>query len=112
MRIVNRYLALVRCRQPYVDWTKTLPNSDVIASLGEEPRAYLLAENPRDDLDLALAESWKRIFESELYAWHTDENAWPRARTRELFDEWFEVTLASTVEDLSPFELEVEYFEF
>ncbi|MBL8695883.1 MAG: hypothetical protein JNJ88_17445 [Planctomycetes bacterium] len=110
MRIVNRYLALVRCRQPHVDWTKTLPNSDVIASLGEEPRAYLLAENPRDDLDLALAESWMRIFECELYAWHTDENAWPRARTRELF-EWFEVTLASTVEDLSPVELEVEEFD-
>ncbi|MBL8696642.1 MAG: hypothetical protein JNJ88_21295 [Planctomycetes bacterium] len=71
-----------------------------------------MAENPRDDLDLALAESWKRIFESELYAWHTDDNAWPRTRTRELFDEWFEVTLASTVEDLSPVELEVEYFEF
>ena len=35
-----------------------------------------------------------------LEGWVTDESLWPADRTRELFDEWFEVQITSVIEDL------------
>ena len=35
-----------------------------------------------------------------LAGWVTDEALWPPDRTRQLFDEWFEVQRTSWIEDL------------
>ena len=35
-----------------------------------------------------------------LKAWGTDEDLWPRDRTQEMFEEWFEVETFSIVEDI------------
>ncbi len=43
---------------------------------------------------------WPAIFETMLEGWVTDESLWPADRTRELFDEWFEVQITSVIEDL------------
>ena len=47
-----------------------------------------------------LEDLYLEIFERELEAWHTDESAWPTARTFEVFCEWFDIEMHSIVEDL------------
>ncbi len=39
-------------------------------------------------------------FEALLAAWLTDPAGWPRERTFEMFQEWFEIQMTSVVEDL------------
>ena len=39
-------------------------------------------------------------FEAMLAAWLTDPAGWPREWTFEMFQEWFEIQMASVVEDL------------
>jgi hypothetical protein len=40
------------------------------------------------------------LFELELEAWYTDRSTWPKKRTEELFDAWFELRAHSVVYDL------------
>ena len=45
-----------------------------------------------------------------LEGWVTDEACWPKNRTLEMFEEWFEVQMSSIVEDLCLGEA-LEYLE-
>ena len=50
-----------------------------------------------DDADrtAALDENWPILFELMLECWITDEPCWPEPRTREMFDQWFEILAGS-----------------
>jgi hypothetical protein len=104
---------IVRARQPYVDWAHSIDEAgDVFLSLEEhreDATAYLIPEV--EDVEQAeeiLAACWPLLFENELEAWCTDEEAWPADRTFEMFLEWFDVELHSTVVDVSAEPLEGE----
>ena len=49
-----------------------------------------------------MKELWPGLFEAMLEGWVTDEACWPRNRTFEMFQEWFEIQMTSVVEDLDP----------
>lgn len=51
-------------------------------------------------LEAALREHHEEIFAEELQDWVIDIQRWPAHRGYEVFREWFEVTLASSVRDL------------
>ena len=51
-----------------------------------------------------LDEFWPDLFEAMLEGWVTDEALWPKKRTLEMFQEWFEVQMRSIVQDLYLYE--------
>ena len=61
-----------------------------------------------DDAWEILEDLWDRIFEAELWDWHTDMSRWPQNRTFEMFEEWFHVEFHSVVEDLCDDEIIVD----
>ena len=77
--------------------------ADLRTHLEEDRRTvYLGPEADNPSLERLIEEFWEEIFELELAAWLEDSSGWPAPRTREMFNEWFEVELTDTVVDLVP----------
>jgi hypothetical protein len=51
------------------------------------------------------------IFENELAGWYTVEETWPKNRTFAMFQDWFDVSFISMVNDLAAEPLIVEDFD-
>ena len=105
MDLVNRSAIIVKPRQPYLDWMK-LDDSEGLAesvfeTLRTEPHVYLLPEyvDPTSRKEI-LEDYWPALFEAMLSGWLRDPGCWPRKRSSEMFNEWFEFQMTSMVEDL------------
>jgi hypothetical protein len=54
------------------------------------------------DVDALLDQFWEDFFHEELASWGIKEKNWPPLRTREAFNQWFDVELNASVYDLTP----------
>lgn len=104
MRQVNRAIAVVRPRQPFIDWVNSLNNPEDTLTLEQAQqgcKALLIPEPERRQGNRRFIElNYAFIFEDELTVWSRDKNVWPRKRTLALFDEWFEVETHNMVFDM------------
>ncbi len=107
---LNRSAAIVKPLPPYLEWARAGDAEGLAESVFEslregEPHIYLLPEyvylSERKEL---LDAFWPAIFDRMLEGWVTDEALWPTDRTRQMFDEWFEVQMTSVIEDLDVYE--------
>jgi hypothetical protein len=104
--MLNRSAVVVRPDQPFIDWLAGLGGPTILPSEADEPTVYLV--DPFDDAEqgMAVLETvYPRVFDRELYAWHTDKRAWPRRRTFSMFCEWFRFELLAVLEDTCPGEI-------
>jgi len=103
MGSINRLAALIIPRDPFLEWMKLrdfpVDAQDCFKEWRDDPNTYLLAENVRGSA-VILRDNWEVLFESELFAWSTDESSWPPNRSLQMFKEWFEIYLSSLVVDL------------
>ena len=109
--IVNRSVVIIKAKEPFMQWLKTLPDPmDIsLAEVNDDTSAYLLPDYEDDDeQDEILRRFYGHIFEEQLDGWWTDERDWPQNRTLELFAEWFTVEFHSLVIDLVDAPLESE----
>ena len=103
MFIVDRSAALIRPKQPFLDWLNALPGNEVTLSL-EDVRAdctvILVPEvsEPEDGISY-IDDIADRLFEMELASWAEDESQWPAKRNLKLFWEWFDVEVHMGVMD-------------
>ena len=99
--MINRAAITVKPLEPFLQWAKTLDDSDLIPGEEDESTVYLvpyiLSEQHEADI---LKQVYAEIFERELFEWHTDESAWPKRRTLAMFKKWFKYEIHSIVEDL------------
>jgi len=105
MEMLNRSAVIVKPREPYLEWTRRDDTErlaeSVFATLRREPTVYLLPEyEDHSSQREVLEEFWPVLFEVMLEGWVTDEACWPKNRSLEMFEEWFEVQMSSIVEDL------------
>lgn len=105
MDTVNRSVAIVVPREPYLEWTRqddaTGIAENVFEAMHEDPHAFLLPEYMDDKEKEAMLEHFSpAIFESMLDGWLRDRGCWPKNRDYEMFKKWFEVRICSVVEDL------------
>ncbi len=105
MGVLNRSAAVIKPRQPYLDWAKRDDTTGVaelvFETLRREPHVYLVPEHEDAESEQAVLEKyWPHLFEAMLAGWLTDERQWPKQRTRTMFQEWFDVQMCSVVEDL------------
>ncbi len=104
MQSVNRTVVVIRPKQPFVDWLNSVPgeNSDnTLEDISTENTTFLIPEFDfvQDSLE-CVKEIYSDIFRFELFGWYTDDELWPRNRTWEMFQEWFEIEINSEVFDL------------
>lgn len=110
MYTIDRSVAIIRPKQPFIDWANRLPDAEEqvsIEDLRDDCTAVLIAEcNDAQERKKLINEMALELFESELFSWCTDENWWPQNRTSEMFWDWFDVELHTVVID--PYEDPIE----
>ena len=111
--LLNRSAVILKPLRPYLEWAKEDDDEGlaelVFENLREEPHVFLLPEyeDPTSQKEV-LERSWPGLFEAMLEGWVTDEEYWPENRTLDMFREWFEIQMVSSVQDLdsdTPLEL-------
>ena len=98
-------IAIIKPKQPYLDWLMSLPDPPEDVTLEDARKdctSVLIPEFPDNEsaLKFVLA-NYESIFRNELECWDGDESLWPSERTKELFLEWFDVEIHSMVYDLT-----------
>ena len=114
MNMINRAVAVIKPRQPYLDWAKSIPGPADDITL-DELRTDCTAILIPDFDDPAEAEAFiaglaADLFELELDAWDRDPTTWPEERSYGTFREWFDVEIHSIVMDASDDEIIREAF--
>ena len=102
--VVNRLAAIIKPKQPLLDWLESQPDWDHDITL-EDLRAdrYVLLIPGYDTPEQAMRyieRNHKAIFEMELFGWYTDESMWPEKRTLSVFRKWLDVEIHSMVIDM------------
>ena len=104
MNEINRGLMVVKPKQPFLDWIRSVdeaPGNLQLKDLQDDCSTYLVPEfDTPNDLRAVIAWCWDVVFDQELYSWFTDENLWPIDRTEEMFRDWFDIEFHSLVFDL------------
>ena len=104
--MINRAVLVVRPAEPFIKWASELDNCGVVPSPIGEQTVYLIPSYEKaEEADRILKKIYSEVFERELFAWHTDEQAWPRKRTLKMFKKWFSIEMHSVVEDLCGYEI-------
>ena len=99
--MLNRSVAILRPKQPYLDWANSVNDGGLPPQVDGEQTAYLLPSNERDhDGSLTIEQCYEGLFECELAEWHQLEEDWPADRTYAMFQQWFSVEWHSVVLDL------------
>jgi hypothetical protein len=68
--------------------------------MNQDPTVFMLPgyENDEEQREV-LHGFWPALFETMLDGWLRDPERWPQDRTFEMFEEWFDVQMMSTVRD-------------
>ncbi len=104
MSSINRCVAIVKVKQPFLEWLKSLPDPEdniTTEEINRDNTAFLLPEYDRTNETLNILEFFfDVIFEEQLLSWWTDEKDWPKNRDFNTFVKWFDVEFHSLVFDL------------
>jgi hypothetical protein len=103
MYTIDRSIAIIRPKLPFLDWANQLPDAEDAVSLDDLKKdctVVLIAEcNGDEEASECISEMCLDFFEGELFSWCTHEPWWPQNRTKEMFWELFEVEFHSMVID-------------
>jgi len=114
MYLINRAVAIVKPRQPFLEWLSRMPDPPqglTLDELREDCTAFLIPEPTyQDEAEGFVEEIYDEIFEIELNAWYTHEALWPPHRDYKMFLEWFDVEIHSMVIDSQEDEIEAEEY--
>lgn len=102
MYTINRTIAILKPRQPYLDWACSVPDPIPISldELRRDCTAVLLPEFSDDtQAEAYLQTIYLELFEQELAAWDTNPDDWPQERDYGIFRTWFDIELHSLVLD-------------
>ncbi|WP_432737353.1 hypothetical protein [Maridesulfovibrio sp. FT414] len=116
MKVINRIVAIIKPRQPFLDWVNSLPGAAdhheiTMADIHDDCMTFLVPEyedNARA-LEYILKNS-REIFELELESWDLRVELWPEKRDRRLFKKWFDVEIHSQVIDIAKSYIEYEEY--
>lgn len=103
MDVINRAVAVIKPRQPYLDWASSLPGPADDVTLDElrtDCTAILIPDfDAPAEAEAFIAAMADDLFEMELDSWDRDPRTWPVNRSYATFREWFDVEIHSIVFD-------------
>ena len=111
MYMVNRSAAVIKPKQPFVDWLNSIPDSEklTLKQVSKESMIVLIPEfDHQKQVDEYLRQNFTKIFENQLEGWCLDESQYPKKQDWSLFQEWFDLELCSEVFDMDDDSLETE----
>lgn len=105
MYSINRGVAVIKPKQPFLDWIKGLPDPGpdiVLDELRTDCNVILVPERDSDPDGMKYIHSeCSFLFEMMLGGYWTDEADWPVKRDWRVFKDWFDVEFHSVVIDLT-----------
>lgn len=109
MKLVNRAVAVLRARQPYVDWANRFVRGGLplsVSDFADAGSAFLIPAFDRDEeIQAFIDRHAPAMFEHELGMWADDPATWPPTRDAATFRAWFHVEVHDVVMDLGPDDL-------
>ena len=101
--MVDRSLALIRPKAPFLAWLNSLPGQPLgltLDTLRSDCTSFLLAKYDTPEEAIAYIDDiYKQIFSLELLSWCEDRNDWPKDMGLKAFWEWFDVEIHEMVLD-------------
>ena len=114
MDSINRQIAIVKPKKPYVDWINSLPDMDEpcdLEGLNSDCTALLLPHfDDAEESMKYIKKKFRQLFEFELDSWSSDKTTWPKNRNFTLFCKWFKVEFHSEVFDIGRGKVEIEEY--
>jgi hypothetical protein len=115
MFIINRSVAIIKPKQPFVDWANSIVDEEQysVSDFSTDCSVILLPVTDSDeDAEDFIKDVFKDVFEMELSSWVVDDEMWPEKITYEMFLDWFEVDYHSMVFDSLKDDIEKETYDF
>ncbi len=114
MYSINREVAIIKPKPPYINWINSLPGTKApigVEDLKKDCTAILLPPSEDDEEALQFIRSiYTKIFRVELAGWSTDEKTWPKKRNYSLFLKWFDVEIHTEVLDFLESDIEKDEY--
>ncbi|GGY25014.1 hypothetical protein [Paludibacterium paludis] len=103
MYFVDRSVAVIKPRAPFLEWLNAVPGNDTdlsLDSLRSDCTVILMPEftDPEEGVSY-IDDIYDQLFRMELASWYEDEALWPAERSLKTFWEWFDVEIHSTLID-------------
>lgn len=106
-RMLNRTAVIVRPKEPFIEWARSIDDDGTLPTAEGEQTVYLILDFDDDrGFQHVLKQVWAEIFERELEGWYVDETLWPQDRTLAMFKKWFSIEYHTVIEDLCAWPLE------
>ena len=113
---IDRSVAVIKPKQPFVDWAN---------SVGDEKEPYSISDFSTDcsvillpvvdsdeHAEAFIKDMYQDLFELELSSWIVVDEMWPENRTYKMFLEWFDVEFHSMVFDSLKDDIEKEPYDY
>lgn len=104
MQRINRDLFILKAKQPFVDWLRSIPDLEMpnatLEDVNFEEPVFLVPEGSgEDDARHYIKQHQTTLAQVYFSGWYTDESTWPDLEN-ESFDRWFTLEYHSLVQDL------------
>ena len=112
MKTINRTVITIIPKQPYINWANSFDDNGPKIETDKKLAISILISDKYDEYNYEkfIKKNYSDIFEEELDAWMSDPNGWPKNRTYQMFNEWFEVLVSEFVIDMGDGSVEHEPF--
>ena len=116
MFIINRSVAIIKPKQPFVDWANSVVDEDEqhsISDFSTDCSVILLPVVDSDeDAEALIKNMFQDLFELELSSWIVIDEMWPENITYTMFMEWFSVEFHSMVFDSLKDDIEKDPYDY
>jgi hypothetical protein len=113
MSKINRNLIFIVPTEACLAWARKV-HPHTPAAIRNQPayefgKAFLILQyEDYEKVMASIQKDWENWFNTMLKEWASDESLWPRNRSWELFNEYFEVVWQPWVEDTMPIPVKKE----
>ena len=116
MFLINRSVAIIKPKQPFVDWANSVGNEKdqySISDFSTDCSVILLPVVDSDEhAEAFIKDIFQDLFELELSSWMADDDTWPEKINYKMFLEWFDVEYHSMVFDSLKDDIEKEAYDY
>lgn len=113
---LNRSVAIIKPKQPFVDWANSVVDEDEQHSIADfitDCSVILLPVVDSDeDAEALIKDMFQDLFELELSSWIVIDEMWPENITYKMFMEWFDVEFHSIVFDSLKDDIEKDPYDY
>ena len=113
---IDRSVAIIKPKQPFVDWANSVGPEEEPYSINDfstDCSVILLPVVDSDEhAEAFIKDIFQDLFELELSSWIVVDEMWPENITYKMFLEWFDVEFHSMVFDLLQSDIQKEPYGY